>query len=129
MGATFESTQKMAEWARMRAQANRLANERDMSEIHGSPGVLDVAACSAIWLPASQPPSGMTGYWSRDVLVLMKSGEVSRLAYFWAADGKSGVWQRKMGTGQDDFPALWTELPNAGDVARGGGQHSTQSKT
>lgn len=65
------------------------------------------------WRSAESPPAGEAGKWSRQVVVVMASGEVRRLSYFHSDDAKSrGLWQRPQGLTAGDKPLWWSDFPN-----------------
>jgi hypothetical protein len=66
------------------------------------------------WKPAAEPPAGTPGHWSRAVVVIMNTGMLRQLAFFWSdrAD-EAGRWQRLRGTIKGEEPAWWIDPPPA----------------
>ena len=63
-----------------------------------------------MWHPASTPPDGTPGHWTREVVVVTTLGHVYRLAYF-PGEEDSGCWQRPAVARPGEAVAWWTELP------------------
>jgi hypothetical protein len=72
----------------------------------------------AVWHPASEPPIGQAGKYSRQVVVMSKQWNLYRLAYYNPSlyesqqCGTTGGWQmpRDMMLDKDE-PAFWCEEP------------------
>ena len=64
----------------------------------------------APWVPADSPPEGLTGCWTKEVVVVTNFGNVHKIAYFIGDD--SGVWQRPKAFRADEHVECWQHMPN-----------------
>jgi hypothetical protein len=68
------------------------------------------------WTPCSDPPDGLVGKWSRDVVVITNIGNVYKLAHM-ASDGvggRAGYWQRPSAFAKIEKHAFWIDDPRKG---------------
>ena len=63
------------------------------------------------WTPATEPPDGTKGMWSRKVAVFTMAGDCHALAYFHDDRSPGGRWQNPKAMPPGDKPLYWTELP------------------
>lgn len=73
---------------------------------------------NATWHNARRDrPKGDPGLWSKEVIVLTRSGDVFKIAYFNGKD--AGVWQRTKAMkelGEMGRVVAWTECPSCEQV-------------
>jgi hypothetical protein len=61
------------------------------------------------WQPASNPPQGKMGKWTRDVIVVTNYDDVFTLGYFHDANG--GCWQRCGRFNNGEKAEWWIDKP------------------
>jgi hypothetical protein len=62
-----------------------------------------------IWNPASSPPKGTIGNWTKNVIAMTNYGNLYKLAYFNGNDG--GKWQRLSLFDSGELVACWIDMP------------------
>jgi hypothetical protein len=65
------------------------------------------------WTPASQPPAGTPGRWSRDVVVYTSHARIfDHCAFCHSTDGSEGIWRRLPEFKKDEVVVCWIDVPN-----------------